>query len=73
MEGIQYLFISHGDDVFDAEAYQKYLRQKNHSPLELAAQLKSEIVLEGDKPHQIDDAAFHFTPGNTEGQISIYR
>ena len=70
MEGIQYIFVRHGDDVFDDERYAKITGAKRiiHQ-LELTAQLNAEIFLKGDKPHQIADATFHFTPGHTEGKM----
>ena len=70
MGGIKYIFLSHSDDVADAHKYAKYFSAKRiiHK-YELHAQKEAEIVLEGERNEEIDQAKIIFTPGHTQGHI----
>lgn len=68
--GIEYIFLSHSDDVADAYKYAKYFSAKRiiHK-LELHAQKDAEIVLESESEQKIDQANIIFTPGHTQGHL----
>lgn len=68
--GIEYIFLSHRDDVADADKYAKYFSAKRiiHK-FELHAQKDAEIVLESESEQKIDQASIIFTPGHTQGHL----
>ncbi|MCH8903575.1 MAG: MBL fold metallo-hydrolase [Bacteroidetes bacterium] len=70
MGGIRYIFLSHRDDVCDAERYAGHFGSTRiiHQ-LELDAQPDAEMVLEGEETQRIDSAEIHFTPGHTQGHL----
>jgi glyoxylase-like metal-dependent hydrolase (beta-lactamase superfamily II)/ferredoxin len=71
--GIKYIFLTHQDDVADADKYARHFAaQRIIHRAELAAQLDAEIVLEGDE--RIDVAPGFVaipTPGHTRGHLVL--
>ncbi len=76
MGGVSYIFLTHRDDVADAEKYAAHFNSKRiiHS-LERSAQPDAEVFLEGDQPHKIGkDFRAIPTFGHTEGHcVLLYR
>jgi glyoxylase-like metal-dependent hydrolase (beta-lactamase superfamily II)/ferredoxin len=72
MGGLDYIFLSHRDDVCDAHRYAKHFGAKRiiHA-LDADAQPEAEIILEGEAVCSIDDAQIHFTPGHTRGHMVL--
>lgn len=70
--GLDYIFLTHRDDVADAHKYASRLSAKRiiHEH-ELRAQPDAEIVLKGESEHEIDRAVIIFTPGHTEGHLVL--
>jgi len=71
--GIARIFLTHSDDVADADRYAKHFggRRIIHRA-ELHAQPDAEIVLDGDKPASLaDDFLAIPTPGHTEGHCVL--
>lgn len=68
--GIEYIFLSHSDDVADAHKYAKYFSAKRiiHK-LDQHAQIDAEIVLDGEANEEIGQAKIIFTPGHTQGHL----
>jgi len=72
MGGIEYIFLSHRDDVCDAHRFAKHFGAKRiiHS-LDSEAQQNAELILNGIDSHQIDAAEIFFTPGHTQGHLVL--
>ncbi len=72
MGGLDYIFLTHRDDVSEAHRYAQHFGAKRiiHQ-LESDAQKDAEIILEGDKVHQISLGEIHFTPGHTQGHLVL--
>ena len=72
MGGIQYIFLTHRDDVCDAPRYAQHFGAKRiiHQR-DSDAQKDAEVILEGEEAHQIDLAEIHFTPGHTRGHLVL--
>ena len=74
MGGIDYIFLSHRDDVADADKYAKEFGAKRiiHES-ELSAQPDSEIVIQGEQDCDFNsDIKFLFAPGHTKGHLLFY-
>ena len=70
MGGIRYIFLTHSDDVCDAEKYAGHFgAERIIHRLESGAQRDAERILEGSAVHRIDRAAIHFAPGHTAGHL----
>lgn len=72
MGGIQYIFLTHRDDVCDAHRYARHFSAKRiiHR-LESVAQPDAEIIIDGDECRRIDAGEIHFTPGHTQGHLVL--
>lgn len=70
--GLDYIFLTHRDDVADAHRYAEYFSAKRiiHK-YERRAQPDAEIVLEGESEHEIGQAVIVFTPGHTKGHLVL--
>eukprot|EP01023_Acetabularia_acetabulum_P012973 TRINITY_DN16148_c0_g2_i2.p1 TRINITY_DN16148_c0_g2~~TRINITY_DN16148_c0_g2_i2.p1 ORF type:complete len:350 (+),score=58.04 TRINITY_DN16148_c0_g2_i2:147-1196(+) len=78
MGGLQYIVLSHRDDVGEHEKWANHFGAKRviHKT-ELCNSIKdAEILLEGEGPWSLDDAYPHLkiihTPGHTQGSIVLY-
>lgn len=72
MGGLDYIFLTHRDDVGDAHKYATHFGAKRviHE-LERAAQPNAEIILSGDGDHDVGGARILFTPGHTAGHMVL--
>ncbi len=72
MGGLSWIFLTHRDDVADADKYAKEFgaRRMIHA-YDQAAQKDAEIVLEGTDDKVIGDARIIFTPGHTRGHCVL--
>lgn len=72
MGGLDYIFLTHQDDVADAEKYAAHFgaRRVIHA-LEKSAQPDAEIILEETSDTQVGDAHLLFTPGHTKGHMVL--
>ena len=72
MGGVDYIFLSHRDDVADADKYAAHFGAKRiiHE-LEHSAQPGAELVLSGEGDHEIEGAKILFTPGHTRGSLCL--
>ncbi len=70
MGGIQYIFLTHRDDVCDARRYAQYFGAKRiiHKR-DADVQKDAEVILEGEEAHRIELGEIHFTPGHTRGHL----
>ncbi|HKW98911.1 MAG TPA: MBL fold metallo-hydrolase [Bryobacteraceae bacterium] len=73
MGGIDYIFLTHRDDVAEAEKYAaRFSSRRIIHRLELAAQPRSEIVLEGFEPVEVAPGFLAIpTPGHTRGHCCL--
>jgi glyoxylase-like metal-dependent hydrolase (beta-lactamase superfamily II)/ferredoxin len=73
MGGIRYLFLTHQDDVADADRYARHFgSQRIIHRLELNAQPNAEIVLDGFAPRELSPGfAVIPTPGHTPGHCVL--
>lgn len=73
MGGLSYIFLTHRDDVADAEKYAKHFgAQRIIHRKELPAQPDAEIVLDGDEPTLLfNDFLVIPTPGHTRGHCVL--
>src|SRR5579883_948328 len=74
--GVKYIFLSHRDDVADAEKFAaRFGSQRIIHKFELSAQPDAEIVIEGTEPRQFsDDFLIIPTPGHTRGHcVLLYK
>jgi glyoxylase-like metal-dependent hydrolase (beta-lactamase superfamily II)/ferredoxin len=74
--GIQYIFLTHRDDVADAAQYaEKFASKRIIHRLELSAQPEAEIVIEGLEPVQFSpEFQIIPTPGHTRGHsVLLYK
>ena len=71
--GIAHLFLTHRDDVADAERYAEHFRaERIIHRLELSAQPESERVIDGFEPVQLADEIVAIpTPGHTAGHCVL--
>jgi glyoxylase-like metal-dependent hydrolase (beta-lactamase superfamily II)/ferredoxin len=72
--GISRIFLSHRDDVADAERYAEHFRSRRviHRD-ELESQPKAEIVLDGDGPWELAPGFLAIlTPGHTKGHCVLH-
>ena len=76
MGGISHIFLTHQDDVADADRYAKYFGAKRiiHRH-ELHSQPAAEIVIDGEEPHSFGkDFLVIPTPGHTRGHcVLLYK
>ena len=73
MGGVSHIFLTHQDDVADADKYAKHFGAKRiiHRH-ELHSQPGAEIILEGEEPHSFDkDFLVIPTPGHTRGHCVL--
>lgn len=70
--GLDYIFLTHRDDVADCEKYAKEFDAKMiiHE-YEKNAVRNPHIILKGDGPFKFDDALIIFTPGHTKGHCCL--
>ena len=71
--GLAYVFLTHQDDVADADKYARHFAARRiiHRA-ELAAQPDAEIVLEGEEPTELaPDFVAIPTPGHTRGHVVL--
>jgi glyoxylase-like metal-dependent hydrolase (beta-lactamase superfamily II)/ferredoxin len=73
MGGISKIFLTHRDDVADAERYARHFgSQRFIHRLELSSQPTAELVLDGDDPVELGDAFTAIpTSGHTEGHCAL--
>jgi glyoxylase-like metal-dependent hydrolase (beta-lactamase superfamily II)/ferredoxin len=74
--GIQYIFLTHRDDVADADKYaRRFSTRRIIHRAELSAQPDAEIVLDGHEPVELHPAFLVIpTPGHTRGHsVLLYR
>ena len=72
MGGLDYIFLTHRDDVSDAHKYAaRFGAERVIHELERAAQPDAEIILEGADEHQVGSARLLFTPGHTAGHMVL--
>lgn len=71
--GIRYIFLSHSDDVADAEKYAKHFgAERMIHREELRSQPDAEIVIEGESPVELSpDFLVIPTPGHTRGHCCL--
>ena len=70
--GIRYIFLTHRDDVADAEKFASHFgAQRIIHDLERSAQPDAEIVLEGETFPALGEGQALFTPGHTEGHMVL--
>ncbi len=75
MGGLKYIFLSHQDDVADANFYAKQFGAKRiiHE-LDSGAQLDAEIIVKGEIDRVFDDGRIIFTPGHSKGhQVLLWK
>lgn len=72
MGGLDYIFLTHRDDVGDAHKYAEHFGANRvvHA-LEKAAQPDAEIILDGAGDHDVGGARILFTPGHTKGHMVL--
>ena len=70
--GLDYIFLTHRDDVGDADKYAAHFGAKRviHE-FEKAAQPAAETILEGEADHTVGSARILFTPGHTKGHMVL--
>lgn len=70
--GLDYIFLTHRDDVADAHKYAAHFSAKRiiHT-YERQSQPDAEIVLDGEGDHEIEQALIIFTPGHTRGHMVL--
>ena len=72
MGGLDYIFLTHRDDVSDARKYAaRFGAERVIHELERAAQPDAEIILERADEHQVGSARLLFTPGHTAGHMVL--
>ena len=70
--GVKYIFLSHRDDVADADKYAEFFKaQRIIHQKEKEACPNAEIVLAGTEDYPLDDAVIIMTPGHTEGHMCL--
>lgn len=72
MGGIQYIFLTHRDDVCDAHRYAQHFGAKRiiHKR-DSDVQKDAEVILEGEQAHRIELGKIHFAPGHTRGHLVL--
>ena len=70
--GIDYIFLTHQDDVADAHLYAKQFQAKRiiHQ-LDSSAHKNAEILLQGEEDYSIGPGRIIFTPGHTAGHLVL--
>jgi glyoxylase-like metal-dependent hydrolase (beta-lactamase superfamily II)/ferredoxin len=73
MGGLRYIFLTHQDDVADAERYaERFKAERIIHRAELRAQPDAEIVIDGEEPLRFKDDLFIIpTPGHTRGHCVL--
>ncbi len=72
MGGLDYIFLTHRDDVSDADKYAAHFSaDRVIHEFEKAAQPDAEIILEGEGDHDVGSARILFTPGHTSGHMVL--
>ena len=72
MGGLDYIFLTHRDDVSDAHKYAAHFgAERVIHEFESAAQPDAEIILEGEADHDVGGARILFTPGHTKGHMVL--
>jgi glyoxylase-like metal-dependent hydrolase (beta-lactamase superfamily II)/ferredoxin len=70
--GVEYIFLTHSDDVADAHRYaERFKARRIIHRLEAHAQQDAEIILDGQADHCIEEARILFTPGHTRGHCVL--
>ncbi len=70
--GVDYIFLTHQDDVADAHLYANHFQAKRiiHQ-LDSSAQKDAEIILQGEEGFSIGQGRIIFTPGHTAGHLVL--
>ena len=72
MGGLAYIFLTHRDDVSDADKYAAHFSaDRVIHVFEKAAQPDAEIILEGEGGHDVGGARIVFAPGHTKGHMLL--
>ena len=72
MGGLDYIFLTHRDDVADAQKYAAHFgAERVIHEFERAAQPEAEIILAGEDDHRVGGARLLFTPGHTKGHMVL--
>ena len=72
MGGVDYISLTHRDDVSDAPDYAAHFgAERVIHEFERAAQPDAEIILEGEEDHTVSGARILFTPGHTKGHMVL--
>ena len=72
MGGLDYIFLTHRDDVSDAHKYAAHFgADRVIHEFERAAQPDAEIILDGEGDHDVGGARILFTPGHTKGHMVL--
>lgn len=72
MGGIDYIFLSHQDDVADSHDYARHFQaQRIIHRLDANSAKDAEIILEGEDDSRIGSGHIIFTPGHTRGHLVL--
>ncbi|MGH8593877.1 MAG: MBL fold metallo-hydrolase [Gammaproteobacteria bacterium] len=70
--GLDYIFLTHRDDVCDAHKYAaRFNATRIIHRLDADAQEDAELILDGEAQHSIGKAQLIFTPGHTRGHMVL--
>lgn len=72
MGGLDFIFLTHRDDVSDAHKYAAHFgAERVIHRYEKAAQPDAEMILEGEGDHRVGGARILFAPGHTKGHMVL--